>query len=88
MARGKRREIIAHGSRWILRQEPGQPVKVMDRPSGMLNGRDLPGVSIMSTNDELKAALLKLIWPDGPPPPSPPQNRLDERDCLTQRSRQ
>jgi hypothetical protein len=31
------------------------------------NGRELPGVHVMSSEGELRAALLTMLWPNGKP---------------------
>jgi hypothetical protein len=63
--RGKRRQIVAHGSAWVLRQYPGGPLRVLQPCS--YNGRELPGVHVMSSEGELRAALLTMLWPNGKP---------------------
>jgi hypothetical protein len=65
--RGKRRTIVAHGSAWLLRQVPGGPL-VLLRPGSEYDGRELPAtVHVMSPEEELKAAIETLVWPNGKP---------------------
>lgn len=58
--RGKRREVVACGNIWTLRQEIGGPVTIL-RPGSDYHNRLLSGVSIMSADEELKSAIATLF---------------------------